>query len=259
MALNQPILIRVKSLNFLVTLLTLFKYTTFAALSVIGSLPPVAADDRLDTCTAPTIDEAQNITIPCLNMAEGPYYQLQLLYDSEQWIWEYGSHKPSTCEVGNANNCAQLLEGLDLKIPHVELEGEPTTLLKFDGHDSCSLQWRLEHLPDRGDSDKRWKKNVQPLQNTLEKLSQLQGVSFQWDIENYPDVGFDDTPQIGLIAQEVEQVFPELVTTNNEGYKGVKYNKLTAILIEAVKELKAQNDALKTIVCKESPEEEICQ
>lgn len=67
---------------------------------------------------------------------------------------------------------------------------------------------------------------------------------------------FDDTPQIGLIAQEVEHVFPELITTNNEG---VKYDKITAVLIEAVKELKAQNDALKTVVCKKSPQEAIYQ
>jgi hypothetical protein len=42
---------------------------------------------------------------------------------------------------------------------------------------------------------------------------------------------------IGVIAQQVEQIFPELVTTRDNGYKAVKYEKLTAILIEAVKEL----------------------
>jgi hypothetical protein len=42
---------------------------------------------------------------------------------------------------------------------------------------------------------------------------------------------------IGVIAQEVEKVFPEIVTTRNNGYKAVKYEKLTAVLIEAVKEL----------------------
>ena len=48
-----------------------------------------------------------------------------------------------------------------------------------------------------------------------------------------------------MIAQEVEAVFPELVAENNEGYKSVEYTKLIAVLIEAVKELKAENTELK--------------
>ena len=50
--------------------------------------------------------------------------------------------------------------------------------------------------------------------------------------------------QIGVVAQDVEAVFPELVASSVDGYKSVDYTKLTAVLIEAVKELKAENDAL---------------
>ncbi len=110
-----------------------------------------------------------------------------------------------------------------------------------------------------GFSDKRWKKDIKPLENSLEKVSKLEGINYKWNIESYPEMGFDDKLQVGLIAQEVEQVIPELVTTNTKGYKSIDYDKITAVLVEAVKELKTQNDALKTIVCQDHPEETICQ
>ena len=50
---------------------------------------------------------------------------------------------------------------------------------------------------------------------------------------------------VGVIAQEVEAVLPEIVATNNEGYKAVRYERLTALLIEAVKELRAEINELK--------------
>lgn len=93
-------------------------------------------------------------------------------------------------------------------------------------------------------SDKRFKKNVNPLEESLEKMSRLQGVSFEWDRETFKDKNFKSGKQIGLIAQDVEQVFPELVNTDAEGYKSLQYEKLTAVLVEAVKELKAQNQEL---------------
>ncbi len=52
--------------------------------------------------------------------------------------------------------------------------------------------------------------------------------------------GLPKDKQIGLIAQEVEKVFPELVSTDSEGYKSIAYGKLTAVLIEAIKELQQQ-------------------
>jgi len=110
-------------------------------------------------------------------------------------------------------------------------------------------------------SDGRLKKNVKPLADSLEKVLKLRGVSYQWDKEKIPETrGLDDKEQIGFIAQEVEQVIPELVnTSSDDGYKAVAYDKMTAVLVEAVKELKAQNDALKTIVCQDHPEEAICK
>ncbi|MCP4750007.1 MAG: tail fiber domain-containing protein [Proteobacteria bacterium] len=95
-------------------------------------------------------------------------------------------------------------------------------------------------------SDVRWKKNIDPLKNSLDKVTRLNGVSFEWDLDHYPEKGFKEGRQIGLIAQEIEKVVPELVRTDEEGYKSVSYGKLSAILVEALKELKGDNDALRS-------------
>ncbi|MCP4397038.1 MAG: hypothetical protein GY801_07030 [bacterium] len=89
-------------------------------------------------------------------------------------------------------------------------------------------------------SDRRWKEEIATLEHGLERVSRLRGVSFRWK-----DKTRGEGPQIGLIAQDVEEVFPELVSTDAEGYKSVAYDKLAAPLIEAVKALKAENEALK--------------
>jgi hypothetical protein len=95
-------------------------------------------------------------------------------------------------------------------------------------------------------SDARFKTNVTPLTNVLEKLEKIRGVSFDWN-KLYESLGRSTGhTEIGVIAQEVEAVFPELVTTwSDEDYKAVEYGRLAAVLIEAIKELKAQNEVLK--------------
>jgi hypothetical protein len=92
-------------------------------------------------------------------------------------------------------------------------------------------------------SDIRLKTNITPLTNVLEKLTQLRGVSFEWNDE-YKALGRGTgRREIGVIAQDVEAVFPELVTTWGEGYKAVDYGKLSGVLIEAIKELQANTEA----------------
>lgn len=86
-------------------------------------------------------------------------------------------------------------------------------------------------------SDKRLKKNIQTLDNSLEKVLKLNGVSFNW--ENSGEAG------IGLIAQNVETVYPELVKTDGKsGMKSVEYGNLVAPLIEAIKEQQKMIESL---------------
>ncbi len=95
-------------------------------------------------------------------------------------------------------------------------------------------------------SSEKYKTNINPLSDALELVDDLRGVEYQWRTEDYPDMQFSSERQIGLIAEEVETVVPELVRSDENGEKSVNYSKLTAVLIEAVKDLKAQNEELRT-------------
>lgn len=89
-------------------------------------------------------------------------------------------------------------------------------------------------------SDEALKDNVQLIPNAIEKVKQIKGVSFDWN-EKSEHTGHD----IGVIAQDIEKVLPELVRTNDNGYKAVRYEKIVALLIQAVKEQQLQIDELK--------------
>jgi hypothetical protein len=97
-------------------------------------------------------------------------------------------------------------------------------------------------------SDRRFKENIKPIASALEKVTKLQGVTFTWNANDYPGKFFTEDPQVGLIAQDVEAVLPEAVLTDNDGFKSVTYDKLTAVLIEAVKEMKIQMNAQDSII-----------
>lgn len=93
-------------------------------------------------------------------------------------------------------------------------------------------------------SDSRFKKDVKPLESSLEKLMKLRGVSYYWNKELHPDHKFGDDKQFGFIAQEVERVIPEMVYTLEDGYKAVNYTALIPIMTEAIKEQQSTIAAL---------------
>ena len=97
-------------------------------------------------------------------------------------------------------------------------------------------------------SDRRWKRNIRPLKRPLDKVIELKGVAYEWNVDEHPDRGLGQGKQIGLIAQDVEKVIPELVSKDRDGYKAVSYTKLTAVLVEAVKELKIENKIQKKLI-----------
>ena len=85
-------------------------------------------------------------------------------------------------------------------------------------------------------SDLRWKKNLQPIEDILSQILKLQGYKFNWRKDEFSEMNFDEQNQFGLIAQDVESVFPELVRTDINGFKAVAYDKLSVLLIEGMKE-----------------------
>jgi hypothetical protein len=95
-------------------------------------------------------------------------------------------------------------------------------------------------------SDARFKTNVQTFDNALEAILNLRGVTFDWDRPAWKEKNFPDGRQIGFIAQEVEQVLPELVSTDRAGYKSVAYANVVPVLVEAIKQQQKQLDAVRT-------------
>jgi hypothetical protein len=96
-------------------------------------------------------------------------------------------------------------------------------------------------------SDFRYKKDITPLTSALSNVLKLQGVNYFWRKDEFPLNKFNNDKQIGFIAQEIEKIYPEVVSTDKEGYKSVDYSRLTPILVEAIKELSIELEKTKAI------------
>ena len=100
-------------------------------------------------------------------------------------------------------------------------------------------------------SDKSLKENIKNIENPLEKVSQINGVTFDWTEDYIKENGGEDKyfvrkNDVGVIAQEIEKVLPQVVATRENGIKAVKYDRIVALLIESVKELKKEIEELKS-------------
>lgn len=95
-------------------------------------------------------------------------------------------------------------------------------------------------------SDQRLKKNIKPLKNALEIINAIEGVSYYWRKDEFPELNLGDRKEIGVIAQQVEKILPEVVETDIEGYKSVQYSHLIPVLIEALKETAKELEELKS-------------
>jgi hypothetical protein len=92
-------------------------------------------------------------------------------------------------------------------------------------------------------SDIRFKENITTIQSPIEKIKMISGNTYDWKAENKDIHGFEGN-DVGVIAQEIEEVLPQLVVTRDNGYKAVKYDKLVALLIEGIKEQQKQIEDL---------------
>jgi hypothetical protein len=101
-------------------------------------------------------------------------------------------------------------------------------------------------------SDKRYKQQIKPLEGVMDKISKLNGYTYTYKTEEFPAKGFDSRSHIGLIAQELKEVFPELVKEDAKGYYAVNYEGMIPVLLEAVKSQQKQIDELKALVASTS-------
>ena len=92
-------------------------------------------------------------------------------------------------------------------------------------------------------SDERFKANITPVGSILTEINKLNGVSYNYRTDEFQKFNFSKSKQIGFLAQNVQKVFPELVSSDDEGYLSVNYIGIIPILVEAVKEQNSIIDA----------------
>ncbi len=109
----------------------------------------------------------------------------------------------------------------------------PTSKLQVEG--DVFVSGILTATDINSASDINLKKNIRPFENSLDKVIQINGVTFEWKKTN--------SQSAGIIAQDVEKVFPELVRDGD--FKTVNYNGLIGVLVESIKELKQEIEDLK--------------
>jgi hypothetical protein len=128
-------------------------------------------------------------------------------------------------------------------IPSSVFYHDPNDIIRSDGSANAYF---LADVVAYSTSDARLKDNVTPLSTPIDRLMKLQGVDFTWK----PDIDseYAGKKDIGLIAQQVEEVLPDAVETRYNGYKAVRYEKVIPLLVEAIKEQQKQIDELKYLL-----------
>jgi hypothetical protein len=109
----------------------------------------------------------------------------------------------------------------------------------------CVRDGSLAQIIGTCTSDARLKMNIQPLHRLLTELVALQPVTFDWRRDEFPELQLGMDGELGLIAQDVEAVMPDLVTVKADGFKAVHYERLPLLMLQGIRELKAENDSLR--------------
>ena len=121
---------------------------------------------------------------------------------------------------------------------HIAIYDNDSTYVYLWGDGSIDASGTISGQSVVQTSDQRLKDNIQTQMNSLEKIKSLRGVTFEWKSDP------SNEQHIGFIAQEVQEIYPEMVTTNEDGYKAVNYAVLVSSLVEAIKELDKKVDML---------------
>ncbi len=118
--------------------------------------------------------------------------------------------------------------------------GAFTETMRIKGNGNAIIQGTLTVAGVFYPSDARYKRNLAFIKDALPRILQLNGYNYNWK-----DEAKDPSLQTGLIAQEIKNIFPELVREDSAGYLSVNYTGLIPYLIESIKELKKENEELK--------------
>jgi hypothetical protein len=157
----------------------------------------------------------------------------------------------SILQFGTSNNYANSVTNTAMTIDTVGNVGigvtAPTNKLEVGGslYVTSSITAAADIIAYYS-SDARLKENVTRIDNALDKVTKLNGYTFTWNDKIVRPADFHNEVEVGVIAQEVQEVLPEIVKERATGYLAIKYEQLTPLLIEAIKELKESNDKLQS-------------
>jgi hypothetical protein len=210
----------------------------------IGTMTPTA---RLDV--------SGDISIMGKHALRGNDRWLRLNQDGK---FPFGVHTPrlfttGSLNVGGANEWGNPGDGNVIVAGRVSSLGRSATP-RTQGWDGGIHTWDVEaegtmwsQYGYKQGSDARTKTNVTELSGVLDKLRAIRGVSFERTGTSAPAARSAGERNIGVIAQEIEEAFPQLVSEHgDEGHKAVDYSGLTSVLVEAAKELSAENEGLRS-------------
>ena len=151
---------------------------------------------------------------------------------------EFGRFKIATSDFvikSAINNKDILFKGVDASstITALQLDMSEAGNALFNANISGSQIEASGDVIAFGSSDERLKDNISYIHRPIDKINKIGGYKFTWNDKQDAYLGKD----IGVLAQEIEAVLPEIVTTRGSGYKAVKYEKIVPLLIEGIKEL----------------------
>ena len=245
------------------------KYSSYAAMDVklqVGSMqyPGLGGGGVATTAGRFEIQsfDVENYSNGCYIVALSAFSYDGVWRQSDTYFTSSGMVEPEKAVSGLFGGGRFIVGNKDLKAPsdsanyQLDIRGD-TDLATFTTHVKVDQSIGINVTPSAtngrldasndvvaySSSDKRFKENLIRIPGSLDKVMKLSGYEFDWipDEENHGYEGHD----VGIIAQEVEKVLPEVVTTRDSGYKAVKYEKMIPLLIESIKEQQEQIEELK--------------
>ena len=195
-----------------------------------------AAIPSVSTAADFTVDAGSNINLD----ADGAVIKLK---DNGTEFGRLSRVSSDLVIKSSGNNNDMLFKGQDggATITALQLDMSEGGNAQFLGNISGSQIEASGDVIAFGSSDRNLKDNIQPIENPLEKMDKIGGYTFVWNDKQSTYKGKD----IGVVAQEIQEIMPEIVATRANGYLGVKYEKIVPLLIESIKELKKEVEDIK--------------